>query len=111
MHDLVLTELARKGYLEAGSSADFLVGLSSGTAKELKKQPATTYGANADDPPWITAGEIVVDAFDRSTGQQVWHGTAEAEVDPQEINGPQLEAAVQQMLAPFPTHVDAPAQR
>jgi hypothetical protein len=103
VRELVAAELVRKGYAEAGQNADFLVRISSGTAREDKAQPTTTSGGNENQPQSITAGEVVVDAFDRSTAQQVWHGTARAEIDPERINEPALEAALQQMLAPFPT--------
>jgi hypothetical protein len=111
VREMVAAELGRKGYTEAGTNPDFLVRLSSGIAKQEKAQPTTTSGANENDPQTVTAGEIVVDAFDRSTSQQVWHGTARAEIDPQRINEPALQAAVQQMLARFPARSDAPAQK
>jgi hypothetical protein len=102
VHELVAAELVRKGYAEAGQNADFLVRISSGSAREDKAQPTTTSGGNENQPKSITVGEVVVDAFDRSTAQQVWHGTAMAEIDPEKINGPALQAALQQLLAPFP---------
>jgi hypothetical protein len=102
--EMVTAELARRGYSEATASPDFLVRLSSGTAKVDKPEPTTTSGGNENEPHVVTAGELIVDAFDRSTGQQVWHGTARAEVDPQKIDEPKLQAAVQQMFAPFPAH-------
>jgi hypothetical protein len=103
VHDLVAAELARKGYTETGADADLLVRISSGTVSGDKPEPITTSGGTENEPQRITVGEVVVDAFDRGTGQQVWHGTAQAEIDPARINGPALEAAVQRMLTPFPT--------
>jgi hypothetical protein len=102
VQELVAGELVRKGYAQTDSSADFLVRISSGTAREDKPHPTTTSGGNENEVHLITVGEISVDAFDRSTTQQVWHGTTRAEIDPQRINEPALQAAVQQMLAPFP---------
>jgi hypothetical protein len=104
VREMVTAELAHRGYSEATASPDFLVRLSSGTAKVDKPEPTTTSGGNENDTHPVTLGEIVVDAFDRSTGQQVWHGTARAEIDPQKIDEPKLQAAVQQMFAPFPAH-------
>ena len=108
VHELVVAELLRKGYTEAGPTADFLIRISTGTAKADKAEPTTTSGGNENQPQSITEGEVVVDAFDRSTAQQVWHGSARAEIDPQKINEPTLQAAMQQMLAPFPARSAQP---
>jgi hypothetical protein len=102
VHDLIASELVRKGYTEAASNGDFLIRLSSGTAKADKVEPTTTGGGTENEPQSVTSGEIVVDAFDGSTSQQVWHGTAQAIVDPQRINQEALGAAVQRMLATIP---------
>jgi hypothetical protein len=102
VHDLVAAELVGKGYKETGADADLLIRISSGTAREDKPMPITTSGGTENDPHLVTLGEVVVDAFDRGTGQQVWHGTAQAEIDPQRINAPALQATVQRMLTPFP---------
>jgi hypothetical protein len=103
VRELVAAELSRKGYAEAGANADFMIRISTGTAKEDKAHPTTTSGGSENEPQSVVGGEIVVDAFDRSTSQQVWHGIARAEIDPQRINEPALQQAMQQMLAPFPT--------
>jgi hypothetical protein len=79
-----------------------MIRISTGTAKEDRSQPTTTSGGSENEPQSIVGGEVVVDAFNRSTSQQVWHGIARAEIDPQRINEPVLQAAMQQMLAPFP---------
>jgi hypothetical protein len=99
-HDMVAAELVRKGYADAGVNADFLVRVSSGAATQYTSTVMS--GTDEDRLQAVTTGEVVVDAFDRSTAQQVWHGTARAEIDPQRINEPQLHAAVHQLLAPFP---------
>jgi hypothetical protein len=99
-HDMVAAELVRKGYTDAGGNGDFLVRISSGAATQYTS--AVMSGSDEDRLQPITTGEVVVDAFDRSTAQQVWHGAARAEVDPQRVNEPELQAAVHQLLAPFP---------
>jgi hypothetical protein len=98
---MVSAELVRRGYTETGSHADFLVRIGAGSARVDKPQPTTT-GGTENDLQSITAGEVVVDVFDGGTSQQVWHATAKAEIDPERINEPGLEAAVQRMLTPFP---------
>ncbi|MGA3120713.1 MAG: DUF4136 domain-containing protein [Polyangiaceae bacterium] len=117
VHDLVATALAHKGYMEAGTTPDFLVRLSSGTFKE--DEPLTAAGAygtgNVDyrvrNEGSFTSGEIVVDAFDGSTAQQVWHGTAQADIDPHRINEAAIESLVDQMLMHFPARDGAPESR
>jgi hypothetical protein len=105
VRELVADELVRKGYTQEGTNADFLVRISSGTAREDPPYPTTTSSSNENQPHSITTAEVVVDAFDRSTAQQVWHGTATAEIGPERINEPALQAALQQMLALFPCAV------
>jgi hypothetical protein len=99
-HDMVAAELVRKGYTDAGANGDFLVRISSGAATQYTSTVMS--GSDEDRLQSVTTGEVMVDAFDRSTAQQVWHGTARAEVDPRRINEPELQAAVHQLLAPFP---------
>jgi hypothetical protein len=110
VRDLVTAELERKGYTE-GPNADFLVRISSGTAQADETQPTTTSGGNENQPQAVTAGAVIVDAFDGSTSQQVWHGTAQAVIDPQRVDEARLETAVRQMLAPFPARSAPPATR
>ena len=103
--------------MEAGTTPDFLVRLSSGTFKE--DEPLTAAGAygtgNVDyrvrNEGSFTSGEIVVDAFDGSTAQQVWHGTAQADIDPHRINEAAIESLVDQMLMHFPARDGAPESR
>jgi hypothetical protein len=69
MHDLVATALAQKGYREASASPDFLVRLSSGT---LQVDATQSYdGVSTGESDSVLLGELVVDAFDGSTAQQV----------------------------------------
>src|SRR5580700_7035064 len=71
VHDMVAAELVRKGYTETGADADLLVRISSGTATGERPEPITTSGGTENDPQPMTVGEVVVDAFNRGTGQQV----------------------------------------
>jgi hypothetical protein len=54
---------------------------------------------------------MVVDVFDGSTAQQVWHGDTRAEIDPHGINERAVGAAVRQMLEAFPARNGALAER
>jgi hypothetical protein len=49
------------------------------------------------------SGYIGVDAYDRTTGTGVWHGSGYAEVDPQKIDDALLARGVEKMLAGFPS--------
>ena len=102
VRELVAAELVGKGYTETGPDADLLIRISSGTSSEDKAVPITTSGGTENEPQRVTLGEVVVDAFSRGTGQQVWHATAQAEIDPQRINEPALQDTVHRMLTPFP---------
>jgi hypothetical protein len=110
VRDLVATALARKGYREADAMPDFLIRLSSGTAKADSALTAAgaAYGTQGES---LTSGEIVIDVFDGSTSQQVWRGTAQAEIDPQRIDELRLRSAVEQLLMRLPARGDAYAQR
>jgi hypothetical protein len=47
----------------------------------------------------------------RDGGQQVWHGTAQAEIDPRRINVLAIRSAVDQMLEGFPARSGVAEQR
>jgi hypothetical protein len=110
VRNLVATTLLRKGYIQAGTTPDFLVRLSSGMVEEDKLLPggAGAYGGGKES---VTSGEIGIDAFDGSTAQQVWHGTAQAEIDPERINELAIRSAVDQVLVAFPARSGASEQR
>jgi hypothetical protein len=103
MRSLVAAELVRKGYVEEQDSAkpDFVIRLASGYASEAY-YAGVEAASEAPAAEAVEKGEIVIDAFDTSSAAQVWHGTAEAEVDPDRINSRLLEASVQRVLASFP---------
>jgi hypothetical protein len=94
---LIVGELTRKGYASSGQGkGDFLVRFSVGYAK------ADTPEGYEGPKQSAHLGELVIDAFDGSSSAQVWHGAAEAQIDPQKINDSLLQTAVQQVLAKFP---------
>jgi hypothetical protein len=98
LQPLLNDELVARGYKPQTGDAkpDFVVVFASGYAKG---------GADQDwpgGPHSNLKGEIVVDAFDTSNNAQVWHGLAEAEVDPQKIDDGLLHTAVQRVMLTFP---------
>jgi uncharacterized protein DUF4136 len=109
MRPLIVAELLRKGYTEqtGQDKPDFVLAFDSGYAKEvmgnLEQAGVQAGGAGPASAPPIVLGKLTVDAFDASTDGQVWHGTAEADVDPKRIDDHLLQVAVQKLLAPFPS--------
>jgi hypothetical protein len=103
---LIVAELLRKGYAEQTGEAkpDFVVVFGSAYAQVPPTDPVVWV-----DPPPIQKGRIAIDAFDASSDAQVWHGTAEAEVDLEKVDNQLLQTAVQQVLAPFPARSPAKA--
>jgi hypothetical protein len=107
MRPLIVAGLAQKGYTEAvgQTKPDFVIAFASGYSEEPTRatSPAQGGGPGLADGVPIDRGEIVIDAFDSSNDTQVWHGTAETEVDHNNINDALLQAAVQRTLASFPS--------
>jgi hypothetical protein len=109
MRPLIVAELLGKGYAEqAGQTRpDFMVAFGLGYAQDAVPSVDQTGGAGPAAAAPIERGKIAIDAFDTSSAAQVWHGTAEAEVNPKTIDDQLLRAAVHQLLAPFPSRAIA----
>ncbi len=105
LEPFIVAELTKRGYALSEGNADFLVRFSAGNAKVPIPQPGETEG-NGGPTEYVHVGELVIDAFDGSSRAQVWHGAAEAQINPQKINERLLQTAVQQMLARFPARSD-----
>jgi hypothetical protein len=101
LRPLVAAELQSKGYTEQAGQAkpDFMVSFASGYFREAD---SAQWGPGGTDLG-VLKGQVVIDAFDVTSEAQVWHGTAEAEVDPKKIDDQLLQSAVRRVLAPFPT--------
>ena len=100
---LVQASLEKRGYALKEEMPDLLIKI---TAAQGEFPGEKTQHGNPEEP--VPAGFIGVDAYDRSTGNSVWHGSAQAEIDPQKINDSLLAAGVEKMLADFPTRATAP---
>jgi hypothetical protein len=102
---LIVAGLVQKGYMEQSgdqTKPDFVIVFGSGYAQGAVPSVDQQGGAGLATTPPIEKGRIAIDAFDTSSDTQVWHGTAEAEVDPSKIDDRLLQTAVQQVLASFP---------
>jgi len=106
---LIAAELTSKGYaVSDDGKGDFLVRFSVGYAKTVVPQPGSTE-ASAGPTEYQNVGELAIDAFDGSSRTQVWHGSAEAQIDPKKINERLLQTAVRQLLVKFPSRSEGGA--
>jgi len=94
---LVQASLEKRGYAQSADSPDLLIKISSGS-KTVSGEAATRGSATGQ----ASRGFIGVDAYDRATGADVWHGSAVAEIDPARIDDALLARGVEGMLADFP---------
>jgi hypothetical protein len=101
---LIVAELLSKGYAEPAGQAkpDFVVVFGSGYSQAAPPSIDQPGGAGPAAPTPPEKGRIAIDAFDASSDVQVWHGIAEAEVNPQKIDDQLLQTAIHKLLAPFP---------
>jgi hypothetical protein len=105
LEPFIVAELTKKGYALSEGNADFLVRFSAGNAEVPIPQPGDTEG-NSGPMEYVHVGEFVIDAFDGPSRAQVWHGTAETQINSQRIDDRLLQTAVQQMLSRFPARSD-----
>jgi hypothetical protein len=96
---LVVTELTKKGYALSDGNADFLLQISAGNTEQEVGSGGEMMGGSTER---VHIGELAVDAFDGSSHTQIWHGTADARINPQKIDDGVLQSAVEQLLARFP---------
>jgi Domain of unknown function (DUF4136) len=106
--DLVEQDLTKRGYARSDEKADLLIRLSSGRAKV--DTSATGYQSGQTPAISENKGVIVMDAFDASTMTQVWHGSAESQIDPATIDNQLLQRAVDHLVDGFPAGAPAAAK-
>jgi hypothetical protein len=94
---LVRASLEKRGYKQTTDGPDLVIKISTGSGT------LTADARSWDGPSEQSAtGFIGIDAYDRVTGTDVWHGSAFAEVDPERIDDRLLARGVEHMLADFP---------
>lgn len=103
MRPIISAELVRKGYAEQRGPGhpDFVVRFAYGYAED------PPFGGEEPLFEMPEKSAIVIDAFDASSAAQVWHGTGQAEVDPDKNDDPLLETRIRRVLASFPAHAIA----
>ncbi|HEY3820265.1 MAG TPA: DUF4136 domain-containing protein [Polyangiaceae bacterium] len=96
--------LEAKGYVPAQGPADLHILVSAGRLeRELQlPQRARPDWLLEDEEDDFVEGAFVIDAFDGSRGDMLWHGAARLEVDPRRVDEDRLTRAVHMVLEGFP---------
>jgi hypothetical protein len=97
--------LLGKGYEPAsGAAADLSIRIATGQREREIRRPSRSHPALfiQDEEDDFVEGALVVDAFDVSTGELVWHGSAGTVIDPGRVDDARLRRAVSDVLTDFP---------
>jgi Domain of unknown function (DUF4136) len=98
----IVAALVRKGYVEDGARADFVVRVSSGARDVPAGDGETGY-----HPPQPEEVNVTIDLFDGASGAPLWHAVAIAGADAPEIDDAQLQDAVSGAFAAIPAQSSA----
>jgi hypothetical protein len=107
---IVARLLEAKGY-RASSQGELLIRMASGRQERMVARSLAIPHPSPSRPAWfienerVDEGALVIDAYDRSSGELVWHGGVQAELDPTNRDNALLERAVTSVLAAFPSAV------
>jgi hypothetical protein len=96
----VETGLEAKGYTKS-DPGDLSLLLTVGAREKTEVNTWGYFGRQLDVYQY-TEGKLSVDAFDSKTKQAVWHGQADATINPKKPNPAKIDAAVSKLIAPFP---------
>src|SRR5712671_1162214 len=77
LRPVVLAALQEHGYVAQDAGGDFVVKLAAGTGPDVYRNEQ--HGAERAVPTGLARGYIGIDIYDRSTGSEVWQGSAFAE--------------------------------
>jgi hypothetical protein len=100
LRPVVLTALEQRGYTADDAGGDLVVKLAAGTGPD--QHQSEEFNAERAVPTGLARGYIGIDIYDRSTGSEVWQGSAFAEIDPAKIDDSLLQMGVNHMLKDFP---------
>lgn len=111
MRPIIAASLRDKGYVEVGEGADFVVTHGAGRrdatgTRQLSRRAVTLMGETEQERSFLE-GSLVVDVYDRLTGDEVWHGAATAEIAESGIDEQRLTDAVRRVMAAFPAALHA----
>ena len=102
--------LEAKGFalVAADAKPDLVLRVAAGRVERVLRHTVPPWLEEREDEDFVE-GAFVIDAFDASTEQLVWHGAARGEADSNRIDDERLRRAVASVLATFPAR--APALR
>jgi hypothetical protein len=95
--ELVETTLEKRGYQRDANSPDLVVKISAGSGT-LRHQDVGRQAQVTLQP----RGYISIDVYDAELGTSVWHGSGQADIDPDKIDDALLARAVEEILEQFP---------
>jgi hypothetical protein len=95
--ELVDSTLAKRGYRRETNSPDLIVKISAGSGS----QSHTDVGRQ-EKVTVQPRGFISIDVYDAALGTSVWHGSGQADIDPEVIDDALLARAVDGILEQFP---------
>ncbi len=106
MRALIGKELQQKGYAEIPEGGDFLVAYGAGSREatstiRLSRVGVAVMGQNEEERTFLE-GMLVVDVYDRITKEDVWHGTAKAELSSSGFDEERLTETLHTMMDAFP---------
>lgn len=102
---LLQKSLEKRGYTRSEQNPDLLIKVTAGSGTIWGEK--TQHGNAAESVP---SGFIGFDAYERTTGADVWHGSGFAEIDPRRIDDALLTRGVEKMLEGFPSRDEALAK-
>jgi hypothetical protein len=110
LRSLIAAELTGRGYAEVAEKGDILVMFGAGRREVSTSPLPTSHATTAVGPDWLpddesadfVEGALVVDAFDGSYGNKIWHGATQAHIEPSRIDIEQLRRSVQKLVTSFP---------
>jgi len=100
----VKSALEERGLTEAGDHPELVVKLASGSSSGYGLRPPNTGSElvpNAETGPTPALGFIGIDIYLSASGNEIWKGSAFAEVDPMMIDDALLRRGVDHMLEGF----------
>ena len=100
LRSVVLRALQQRGYTASDVQGDMVVKLAAGTGAEVLNGAAN--GAERTTPSGSVSGYIGINIYDGLSGNEVWQGSAFAEIDPATIDDSLLALGVAHMLKDFP---------
>jgi hypothetical protein len=107
LRGMIAAALTARGYTAVPEKGDILIMFGSGR-REVSQHDTSGVGTGwlpDDESQDFVEGALVVDAFDGTVGNKIWHGATQAKIDPDRIDTEQLQRSVERLVAAFPRAV------